>query len=207
MQVLLIDDDQFIIDALALMLQNHPDIEVIGTGNNGAEAIELAASLNPDAILMDVRMPQIDGIEATKTITSQNPNQKVLILTTFYDDEYIIQALKNGASGYMLKQSNSELIANNLRAIHRGQMVFGEDIGAKLPALLNQKTASNFEQYKLTERELAALEQISLGNSNKEIAAALFLSEGTVRNYISILLDKLELRDRTQLAIFYLQNQ
>ncbi|TLG76580.1 response regulator transcription factor [Culicoidibacter larvae] len=207
MQVILIDDDQFIIDALTLMLKNHDDIEVVGTGNDGAAAIELAATLNPDAILMDVRMPKINGIEATKVITSKNPKQKVLILTTFYDDEYIIQALKSGASGYMLKQSNSELIANNLRAIHRGQMVFGEDIGAKLPSLLNQKPTVNFTQHNLTERELAVLEQISFGHSNKEIAAALFLSEGTVRNYISILLDKLELRDRTQLAIFYLQNQ
>lgn len=205
MKVLIIDDDQLVTISLATILGAQPDIEVIGTGNSGQEAIELYQQLRPDILLMDIRMGDMTGLEAAEKILESDKEATILFLTTFLDNEYIVRSLKIGARGYLLKQ-NFESIVPSLQAIQSGQSVFGDQIVDKLPELLQQQTSQKTSPIDLTQRESDILAQIAEGLSNKEIAAVLFLSEGTVRNYISNLLEKLELRDRTQLAIFYYKN-
>jgi len=205
MKVLIIDDDQLVTISLATILGAQPDIEVIGTGNSGQEAIELYQQLRPDILLMDIRMGDMTGLEAAEKILESDQEATILFLTTFLDNEYIVRSLKIGARGYLLKQ-NFESIVPSLQAIQSGQSVFGDQIVDKLPELLQQQTSQKTSPIDLTQRESDILAQIAEGLSNKEIAAVLFLSEGTVRNYISNLLEKLELRDRTQLAIFYYKN-
>lgn len=205
MKVLIIDDDQLVTISLATILGAQPDIEVIGTGNSGQEAIELYQQLRPDILLMDIRMGDMTGLEAAEKILESDKEATILFLTTFLDNEYIVRSLKIGARGYLLKQ-NFESIVPSLQAIQSGQSVFGDQIVDKLPELLQQQTNQKTSPIDLTQRESDILAQIAEGLSNKEIAAVLFLSEGTVRNYISNLLEKLELRDRTQLAIFYYKN-
>jgi Response regulator containing a CheY-like receiver domain and an HTH DNA-binding domain len=205
MRVLIIDDDNLVAISLQTILQNQPDIEVIGLGNSGEEAITLYEKLQPDILLMDIRMGGQTGIAAATEILTTTPNANIIFLTTFSDDEYIIQALRIGAKGYILKQ-NFESIIPALQAVQAGQTVFGERIVDKIPSLLSrnndEEKTRDFSEI-LTARELDILTSIAKGLNNKEIATTLFLSEGTVRNYISNMLIKLDLRDRTQLAIFY----
>lgn len=152
---------------------------------------------------MDIRMDGMSGLTAGKRILETYPDAKILFLTTFSDDEYIVRALRMGAKGYLLKQ-NFESILPALQAVQKGQTVFGEEITDKIPDLINKTTAQrDFAKYGITEKEYAIIEQVANGLNNKEIAETLYLSEGTVRNYLSSILEKLELRDRTQLAIFY----
>ena len=155
---------------------------------------------------MDIRMKELSGLDASAEILKEFPDAKILLLTTFSDDEYIVRALKLGAKGYLLKQDYESLIPA-LHAVHSGQTVFGNEIISKIPKLLQTGLAFHLEDYDISERELEIIRLIADGLSNKEIASRLFLSEGTVRNYLSSILDKLNLRDRTQVAVFYYRHK
>jgi len=205
MEIILIDDDFFITTALKTILEADENIHVTATGSSGTEAVSLYRQYQPAVLLMDIRMNEMNGLEASEVILKEYPDARILLLTTFLDDEYIIQALKIGASGYLLKQDYQSILPA-IHAVASGQTVFGTEITAKIPDLLSRSNAFLYEKYGLTEREAEIVEMVADGRSNKEIAEQLFLSEGTVRNYLSTILDKLSLRDRTQLAIFYYQH-
>ncbi len=205
MRVLIIDDDALVAISLKTILESDADIEVVGVGNGGEEAIELYGKLAPDVLLMDIRMAGMSGLEAGEQILKEHKNARILYLTTFMDDEYIVKALNIGAKGYILKQ-DFEGITPAIKAVMRGQSVFGQDIVEKLPELMSKKTGFDYRAHEISDKEEEIIEAVAEGYSNKEIAEKLFLSEGTVRNYISSILEKLELRDRTQLAIFYYKN-
>ena len=202
MRVVVIDDDKLVALSLKTILESTPDIEVVAMGSSGDEAIGLYKEHRPDVMLMDIRMEGMTGLEAGEIILKDSPEAKLLYLTTFSDDEYIIKALGMGAKGYILKQ-DYEGIAPALTAVMNGQSVFGDSVRDKLPNLMRDKDEFDFAAYDISDKEREILEAVATGKNNKEIAEQLFLSEGTVRNYISSLLDKLELRDRTQLAVFY----
>lgn len=206
MKVLVVDDDKLVCVSLKTILEAEEDIKVAGLGHSGKEAIELYKSLQPDILLIDIRMENMTGLEAAESIINTYKNAKILFLTTFSDDEYIVVALKIGAKGYIIKQ-NFECIVPSLRAVYAGQSVFGDDIVSKIPSLINTNSKTDFSSFGITEKELDIITFVSEGLSNKEIANKLYLSEGTVRNSISIILEKLKLRDRTQLAIFYYKNK
>ena len=206
MRVLIIDDDFFITTALKTILESDSGIQVCGSGKNGKEAVTLYDSLRPDILLMDIRMEEMDGLAASAEILALDPQAKILLLTTFLDDEYIIRALKLGARGYLLKQDYNSIIPA-LKAVYSGQTVYGNEITAKLPHLLTGQKSFPWETYHIGPRELEVIALVAQGMSNKEIAQNRYLSEGTVRNYLSAILDKLSLRDRTQLAVFYLKNE
>lgn len=205
MRVIVVDDDQLVAISLKTILEADPSINVVATGHNGKEAIALYKEHKPDVLLMDIRMEQMNGLEAAELILEEDKEARILILTTFSDDEYIVKALNIGAKGYILKQ-DFEGIAPALKAVHGGQSVFGGEIVGKLPVLMQSKEEFNYSQYDINEKEQAIIELVAEGLSNKEIAEKLFLREGTVRNYISAVLEKLALRDRTQLAVFYYKN-
>lgn len=207
MKVLIIDDDTLVSFSLKTILEASGQVEIAGIGESGAAAIELYDSLKPDILLMDIRMEDMTGLEAGSHILSAHPEAKILFLTTFSDDEYIVKALKMGAKGYILKQ-NFDSIVPALLAIERGQSVFGDKITGKLPTLMNMPSASpNYDKYNISEKEKNIISLVAEGLNNREIAEKLFLSEGTVRNYLSHILEKLELRDRTQLAVFYYKGE
>ena len=206
MKVIVIDDDRLVSVSLRTILEADPEIEVVALGNSGGEAIALFDEHKPDILLMDIRMDGMTGLEAGELILAEDRDARILYLTTFLDDEYIIKALKIGAKGYLLKQA-FESIVPAIKAVYSGQSVFGDEIVTKIPTLLGGKAAVNFSAYSISERDLEIIEGVAQGLSNREISETLFLSEGTVRNYISNILDKLELRDRTQLAIFYFNHK
>lgn len=206
MRVVIVDDDTFITGALKTILETTEEITVVGVGADGREALELYHEYKPDVLLMDIRMKEMSGLEAAEKILAQDPHAKILLLTTFSDDEYIIKALKAGVKGYLLKQDYQSILPA-LRAVCCGQSVFGTQIMEKLPELLMEKKQFDWLDREIGEKELQIISLVAEGLSNKEIAERLFLSEGTVRNYISSILDKLNLRDRTQLAVFYLNTK
>lgn len=205
MRVLVVDDDRLVSNSLKTILESDSEIEVVGTGNSGHEAVSLFQELQPDVLLMDIRMDGMTGLEAAEAILGRFPAAKILFLTTFSDDDYIIQALKIGAKGYILKQ-NFESIVPSVKTVQIGQRVFGDEIITKIPSMISDGNKAGLSRFGLSEKEIELLSQVANGLSNKEIAETLYLSEGTVRNYISVLLEKLRLRDRTQLAIFYYRN-
>ncbi len=206
MKVLLIDDDKLVCSSLKIILSADPEVSIVGTGNNGKEGVKLYHSLKPDVLLMDIRMEVMSGLEAGEQILSRHPEARILYLTTFLDDDYIIKALRIGAKGYLLKQ-DYESILPALKAVYAGQNVYGNEIITKLPRLISKATEQrSLIEYGISEKELDIITKIADGLSNKEIAELLYLSEGTVRNNISSILEKLELRDRTQIAIFYYKN-
>lgn len=202
MRIIVTDDDKLVALSLKTILENTGRITVEAMASSGEEAIALYRSLRPDAMLMDIRMEGMTGLEAGEKILSEFSDAKLLYLTTFNDDEYIVKALKMGAKGYMLKQ-DFEGIAPALEAVAGGQSVFGNKIVSRLPELMKKSSEFDYEAHGISEKERDIMEAVASGMSNKEIAAELFLGEGTVRNYISTLLDKLGLRDRTQLAVYY----
>lgn len=203
MNIVIVDDDKLVSLSLKTILEASPDVTITGMGCSGAEAISLYDKFRPDILLMDIRMEGMTGLEAGAKILEKYPDAKILLLTTFNDDEYIIKALHLGVKGYILKQNFTSILPA-LLAVYNGQTVFGDAVTEKIPDLMRQHTDTDFsKQYHLTEKELAIIEKVADGRNNKEIAHALFLSEGTVRNYLSTILEKLDLRDRTQLAIFY----
>ena len=203
MKVLLVDDDRLVCSSLKIILSSDPEINVVGIGNNGKAAIELYQQFHPDVLLLDIRMEIMSGLDAGEVILSNDPDAKILYLTTFLDDDYIIKALRIGAKGYMLKQ-DYESILPALKAVCAGQNVYGNEIITKLPHLIGKASeVKNIDKYNITEKELEIITKIADGLSNKEIAELMYLSEGTVRNNISTILEKLNLRDRTQIAIFF----
>lgn len=206
MKIIIVDDDTLVSLSLKTILEASGEVTVLAMGKHGLEAISLYETHKPDILLMDIRMDTMTGIEAGSNILKQYPEAKILFLTTFSDDEYIIQALHMGAKGYILKQ-DFESILPALHAVMGGQNVFGDEIVTKIPSLI-QKTASfDYPAVGISRKELDLIELVAEGLSNREISDQLFLSEGTVRNYLSVILEKLELRDRTQLAIFYYQHK
>ena len=211
-RVLIADDQELIRQSLSFVLDAQADIAMVGTASNGREAIELVRKEKPDVVLMDIRMPEVDGVECTRLIKTAHPQIKVIILTTFDDDEYVFGALRYGASGYLLKGVSVEELANAVREVVRGGSIIMPGVASKALEMFarmargsmqipvdTQQTAS------LQENEWKVIREVGCGKSNKEIAATLCLSEGTVRNYLSSVLSKLDLRDRTQLAIWAVQ--
>lgn len=206
MRIVIVDDDKLIGMSLKTIIEASSSIEVKALGYSGEEAIELYNEHKPDIMLMDIRMKGITGLEAGNEILKKYSDAKILFLTTFEDDEYIITALKIGAKGYILKQ-HFEGIVPALKAVYGGQSVFGQEVVSKLPSILKGNDAKrDISEFDISEKELDIIGLVSKGLSNKEIAGEIFLSEGTIRNYISSILEKLNLRDRTQLAIFYFNN-
>lgn len=205
LNILIIDDDRLVSTSLKAIVEADYTIAVVGIGASGEEAIELYEKLHPDVLLMDIRMNKMTGLEAGEKIIGSDSDARILFLTTFADDEYIIKSLKIGAKGYILKQ-NFECIIPSLRAVEAGQSVFDDDIVAKIPSLLGGGEPDML-RCGMTGKEPDIIKLIAQGLSNKEIAQRLFLSEGTVRNSISVILEKLNLRSRTQLAIFYYKNR
>ena len=199
MNLLITDDDGLIRDSLKIMLELEEGWSA-QTAGNGDEAYELCTINSPDVILMDIRMPVCDGVAATRKIKAAFPHIKIIMLTTYTDDAYIQAAIEAGAEGYLLKSTPADGIVERIRAVEKGSYVF--DKGVRISA---QKAQSpSFDN--LTDRENEVLSLVASGLSNNEIAAKLYLSQGTVRNIVSALLVKLSLRDRTQLAVFYWKN-
>lgn len=206
MNVVVVDDDRLVGASLKTILEASGEVNVVGVGSSGQEAIALYERYRPDILLMDIRMSGMSGLDAAEKILSYDPSARILFLTTFSDDEYIIRALKMGARGYLLKQ-NYESILPSLKAVYKGQSVFGDDIVSRIPTVLQKSHKPDFSNYGISEKEAEIIALVAEGMNNKEIAATLYLSEGTVRNYLSVILEKLQLRDRTQLAVFYYKNQ
>ena len=204
-KVMLVDDEQLIRSGLKIMLETYPDIEVIHQAGNGREAFECCKIEVPDVVLMDIRMPVSTGIEGTKLIKEAYPEVKIVMVTTFQDTEYIVEAMQYGASGYLLKDSSYEAIYDGIKVALSGKVVMDATVSEKL--VMQPKSPTTIEKtdissFGLTEREIELIRLVSQGLNNKEISEALFLSEGTVKNNISTILSKLALRDRTQLVIF-----
>lgn len=204
-RVLIADDDELIRDSLRMILELDGELEVAGTCSDGDEAFRLCSSDRVDVVLMDIRMPGCDGIQGTRKIKEAFPQIKVLILTTFQDDEYIYQALKYGAHGYMLKNTPSAKIKEQIKLVHGGTMLFHPEVAVKLTGMLNMTNQKDLSGYDLSQREIEIIKLVAEGFSNREISEKLFLGESTIKNYLSSILDKLGLRDRTQLAVFYLK--
>jgi DNA-binding NarL/FixJ family response regulator len=204
--VLLVDDQSLIRQGLRALLELETDIEIIGEAENGKIAIDLVKELQPNVILMDIRMPIMDGVAATREISQYFPHSKVLILTTFDDEEYVKAALKNGAMGYLLKDTPSEELAVAIRAVDKGYSQLGPGIVTKLLTQFSSHSPQPVlsvpqNLVELTPREKEVLRLIAIGDNNREIAQKLYISEGTVKNHVTNILNTLNLRDRTQAAI------
>lgn len=205
MKIIIVDDDSLVSLSLKTILEASGELEVLALGTNGEDAVSLYDAYQPDVLLMDIRMDGMTGLEAAEEILKQNPGANILFLTTFLDDEYIVRALLLGAKGYILKQ-NFESLLPALKAVASGQSVFGNEIITRLPDFLSTAGHFDYAAKGITEKELEMISLVAEGLSNREIAGQLYLSEGTVRNYLSSILEKLDLRDRTQLAVFYLRH-
>jgi DNA-binding NarL/FixJ family response regulator len=211
-KVLIADDQQLIRESLKLWLENQRDFSVTDSVGDGFAVLESVKKVLPDIILMDIRMPKLDGVQCTKKIKQEYPDVKIIILTTFDDDEYVYDALKFGASGYLLKGIALEELYRAIKTVYDGQAMINPDIASKVLKLFYKMAngssgtiADERHSDTLTQTEWKVIREIEKGRSNREIAQVLCLSEGTVRNYLSTILDKLELRDRTQLAIWAVQ--
>ena len=206
-RVLLVDDQALFREGLQTLLSVHKDIEVVGQACNGREAVEVAARVEPDVVLMDVRMPVLDGVRATHLLKKARPGCKVIVLTTFDDDEFIFDALRVGAVGYLLKDVASAQLVEAIRAAARGESILEPSVAAKVIAEFS-RVSSMVQSAQmeglvepLTEREGEILSLIAQGASNKEIASQLYIAEGTVKNHVTSILGKLGVRDRTQAAL------
>ena len=209
-RLLLVDDLVIFRQGLAALISLEPDIEVIGEASNGEEAILFARTLRPDVILMDVRMPICNGVEATKVIHQRFPWIRIMVLTTFDEDEYICQSLQNGALGYILKSTPSQQLATTIRSLDRG---FGQldpaialKVFARIPEPANTPSLALAVLEQFNHNEIEIIKHIGKGKSNREIANNLYLTEGTVKNYVTNILTCLNLRDRLQVALWVAQN-
>jgi DNA-binding NarL/FixJ family response regulator len=227
-RVLVVDDQQLIREGIASVLRIQDGIEIIGTAANGREALEQALSLQPDVMLMDVRMPIMDGVLATELVRREVPQCQILMLTTFDDEEYVLKALRVGASGYLLKDTPARDLAQAVQAVHRGIYQFDPAVMSRIMAALSGTTreassspvpvatpssqerpasaSRSLKQADLSEREIEVLRLIAKGATNREIAEQLVISEGTVKTHVSNILSRLGLRDRTQAAIYARDN-
>jgi DNA-binding NarL/FixJ family response regulator len=203
-RIFLVDDQFLIRQGIKSLLESNSDMEVIGEAENGQLALEQVPTLQPDVVLMDIRMPVMDGVATTQAIAQHYPQTKVLVLTTFDDDEYVSQAMRLGAKGYLLKDSEPDELAMAIRAISKGHTQLGPGLFEKALLCFSVPTPAK-EQIpgltRLTTRELEVLRLIASGANNREIAQSLFLSENTVKNYVTNILNHLNLRDRTQAAL------
>lgn len=206
--VILIDDQQIIREGLKMLLSLDDDINIVAEGTDGSEALELIEKYNPDVLLMDIKMPIMNGVEATKLVKEKYPDIKILILTTFNDNDYIFDSLKNGANGYLLKDADSDEIIYAIKNVYKGNLLIHANIANKLTQVLNNNNNNEISPKEvsidlniLTPREKEVANLVAKGFNNKEICSTLFLSEGTVKNYVTRILDKLELKSRTELAI------
>lgn len=205
-RVLVVDDQSLMRRALQLLLTDQPGVEVVGDAATGAEAIGLTEELQPDVVLMDMIMPGMDGVETTKELCDRHSKLRVLILSVDDDQEYIIQAMRHGAAGYILKNTPPEELAFAIHAVYRGYTHLGPGLGEKMIAMMPERSPEDHatDLAKLTPREQEITQLIAQGASNKEIAEQLFISPKTVKNHISSILSRLNLRDRTQIAIWAL---
>ena len=205
-RLLIVDDQRLMREGLRTLLELEPDIQVVGEAGDGQDALQLYASLQPDVVLMDIRMPVMDGVEATRQLLQGFPQSRVIILTTFDDDAYVFDGLRAGALGYLLKDVSGDELAEAIRQVAGGGALIEPSVArkvlaefARLPQPVGQ--AGSEQPHDLSERELEILKLLSQGASNRQIASQLFLAEGTVKNYISNILDKLGVDDRTQAAL------
>ncbi|MBU3114634.1 response regulator transcription factor [Clostridium lacusfryxellense] len=213
-RILIAEDQELIRQSLEIILGNKPDMKIVGVAKDGKIAVGLAEKLIPDIILMDIRMPEIDGVKCIKIIKEILPQIKIIVLTTFDDNEYVFNALKNGASGYLLKGLSSTELVSAIRTVFNGGALINPNIAVKVVEFFHESSnieykinVDELELNNLSKNELKIMKLISRGMSNKEIALEANFSEGTVRNYISNILSKLNLRDRTQIAIFAIQSR
>jgi len=211
-KVLIADDQELMRHSLKIILKNVVDIQVIDSVGDGKSVIRSIRKEKPDVILLDIRMPEMDGVQCTKIVKENYPDIKIIILTSFDDDEYILSALRDGASGYLLKGITIDELVDAIHKVHSGSAMINPNIALKFIELYSEMAKNNqFIQVEkkaikfLTKHEWNVIKQVAKGLSNKEIAMKLELSEGTVRNYLSSALNKLNLRDRTQLAIWAVQ--
>ena len=211
-KILIADDQELIRESLKIVLDMNDDMKVVGLAENGQKVLDLLNKNRPDIILMDIRMPELDGVLCTKIVKEKFPDVKIIILTTFDDDEYVFYALKYGASGYLLKGCSVQELTAAIHTVMNGGSILNQGVITKVVKLFSQLAKTNLamevdgrnvDDLNRTERNIASL--VGCGLSNKEIAEKLFLSEGTVRNALSSALSKLHLRDRTQLAIWAVQ--
>ncbi len=206
-RLLIADDHDIVRRGIRLLLTTEKDMQVVGEAGNGAEAVEMAASLEPDVILMDIVMPEMDGIEATRRITAQRPGSRILVLTSFAADDKVFPAVKAGALGYLLKDSTPEQLVEAIRQVHRGEPSLEPSIARKVLQELSRPAGAGPQTVDpLTERELEVLRLIAQGLSNKDIAAKIFVAEWTVRSHVSNILGKLHLASRTQAALYALRS-
>ena len=212
-KVLVADDQEMIRESLKIVLNSKEDFEVTDAVANGLEVIQSIRKNKPDVILMDIRMPKVDGVQCTQMVKEGHPDIKIIILTTFDDDEYVYNALRFGASGYLLKGVSMEGLQEAIRAAYQGQSMINPDVATKVLKFFSDMAKDeslikieDFQVKDITTGEWKIIDEVAKGKSNKEISETLALSEGTVRNYLSVILEKLSLRDRTQLAIWAIQS-
>lgn len=213
-KIVIADDQELIREGLELVLNTKEDIEVIDTVSNGLEVIRSIRKEKPDIILMDIRMPMMDGVKCTQIIKENYPQIKIIILTTFDDDEFVYDALKYGASGYLLKGISIDELHKAIDTVYKGKAMINPDIAVKVVRLFSKMANADHKISvndtaikKLTDTDWKIIREVQKGASNNEIAKTLHFSQGTIRNYLSSILTKLKLRDRTQLAIWAVQNQ
>ncbi|MCE7791723.1 response regulator transcription factor [Salipaludibacillus sp. CUR1] len=205
--ILLAEDQSMVRQGLKMMIETDPEMRVLKEAQNGKETVAICESHAVDLVILDIRMPVMDGLAAAREIHRRWPDQKMLILTTFNDDDYALEALKCGASGYMLKDADAEELIRAIRSCLSGGLTLQDHVAAKvMPRLLNQVHEKQELDPNLTPREIAVIKLIGNGKNNQEIANELCLSVGTVKNHISVILDKLTLRDRTQIAIYAIRH-
>jgi DNA-binding NarL/FixJ family response regulator len=208
MKVIICDDQATVRDGLVMLLKLEPDIDIVGTAEDGAEAVDMVADKGPDLVLMDLKMPIVNGVEATRQIATKYPDVKVLVLTTYADDEWVFDAIQAGASGYLLKDTPREELIRAIRGTATGKTYVDPSVAGKVLEQVSsrQTQPATLITSKLTEREAEVLRLIAKGLSNADIADRLFLSDGTVRNHVSAILAKLGVSDRTQAAVIAIQH-
>lgn len=212
-KVLIVDDQELIRESLKIVLSTHEDIQVVDVAGDGFEVLDILKREQVDVILMDIRMPKMDGVYCTKAVKEQYPETKIIILTTFDDDDFVFSALRYGASGYLLKGVGMDELYQAILTVDSGGAMINPDIATKVFSMFSKMSQNNYSIQvdetsldDISKPEWRVIQQVGFGLSNKEIAQKLFLSEGTVRNYLSSILSKLDLRDRTQLAIWAVQS-